>query len=93
MNSGKVLLSVFAGLAIGAAAGILLAPDKGSATRKNIADKGDAYAQKLNKRFKGFIDDLTDRFEKMTEEAETMAEIGANKVAKGMDQMAESKRV
>lgn len=93
MNSGKVVLSVLAGAAIGAVTGILLAPDKGSVTRKNISDKSDAYAQKLNKKYKGVVDGLTQKFESMTHEAGAMAENGADKVIGGIDQIARNKRV
>ena len=37
MGSGKVLLGVLAGVAVGATLGILFAPDKGSETRKKIS--------------------------------------------------------
>lgn len=40
MESGKIALGVVAGLAIGAIVGILFAPEKGSVTRKKLADKG-----------------------------------------------------
>lgn len=93
MNSGKILLGVLAGIAIGAIAGILFAPEKGSTTRKKITDKSDAYAQKLGTQFKGFVDDMTEKFEAMTEEAEVMAENGASKMAKGMDHLTGNKRV
>lgn len=39
-NSSKILLGFIAGAAIGGALGILLAPDKGSETRRRIAEKG-----------------------------------------------------
>jgi len=52
MSSGKVLLGVLAGMAVGAALGVLFAPDKGWDTRKRISKKGD-----------DFTDDLGDRFE------------------------------
>ena len=45
MNTGKVLLSVLAGAAIGASLGILFAPDKGSSTRKKISVKKDEYVE------------------------------------------------
>jgi gas vesicle protein len=39
-NSSRILLGFIAGAAIGGALGILLAPDKGSETRRKIAEKG-----------------------------------------------------
>ncbi|SKB34420.1 YtxH domain-containing protein [Maribacter arcticus] len=41
-NSGNTLLAIIAGSAIGAALGILYAPDKGENTRKLIADQAAA---------------------------------------------------
>lgn len=37
--SSKILVGFLAGAAVGALAGILFAPDKGSNTRRKIADK------------------------------------------------------
>ena len=45
MKTGKVVLGTLAGLAIGALAGILFAPEKGSTTRQQIKDKSDDYAE------------------------------------------------
>ena len=39
-NTSKILLGFIAGAAIGGALGILLAPDKGSETRRKIAETG-----------------------------------------------------
>ena len=92
MNSGKIVLGVLAGMAIGAIAGILFAPEKGSATRKKIAEKGEAYAAKLNTQFKGFVDDMTQRVEAMTEEAEAMAENGTAKITREMEHLKETNK-
>ena len=68
MNSGKILLGVLAGVAIGATIGILFAPDKGSVTRKKISKKSDAYADELEKKFNKFIDSITEKYEEVKKE-------------------------
>ncbi|MFT3793279.1 YtxH domain-containing protein [Flavobacterium sp.] len=63
MNTGKVALGVLAGLATGAILGILFAPDKGSVTRKKIADKGKDSLDGLKNRYNHVIDNLSSRLE------------------------------
>lgn len=48
-NTGKTLLALLAGAAIGAVAGILMAPDKGSKTREKIKDSLDEAKKNLKK--------------------------------------------
>jgi gas vesicle protein len=67
MSSGKVLLGVLAGVAIGALAGILFAPDKGAVTRKKITKKSDEYADALREKFDEFLDTLSEKFEEVKE--------------------------
>jgi len=54
MNTGKVVLGTVAGLALGAIAGILFAPEKGSTTRRQIMDKGNGFVEDLNSKFDEF---------------------------------------
>jgi gas vesicle protein len=44
---GKVLLAVGCGIAAGAIAGILFAPDKGSNTRRKISETAEEYANRM----------------------------------------------
>lgn len=76
MSSGKVLLGVLAGLAVGATLGILFAPDKGSSTRKKISKKSDEYADELGQKFNEFIESITEKSEAVKEEAEHLVESG-----------------
>ncbi|MEZ4771590.1 MAG: YtxH domain-containing protein [Bacteroidia bacterium] len=76
MSTGKVVLGVLAGVAVGASLGILFAPDKGSSTRKKISNKSDEYVGELGEKFNGLIDTLTRKFEAMSEEAIRLAEKG-----------------
>ncbi len=73
MGSGKVLLGVLAGVAVGATLGILLAPDKGSVTRRKIADKADDYSENLEEKFSEFMSSVTQQFEALRKQAGTAA--------------------
>jgi gas vesicle protein len=50
-NTGNTLLALLAGAAIGAVAGILMAPDKGSKTREKIKDGFDDAKENLKNKF------------------------------------------
>lgn len=68
MNTGKILLSLLAGVAIGGIAGILFAPEKGTKTRKIIAKKSDAYADSLKEQFDDFIDSISGKYDQLQDE-------------------------
>jgi gas vesicle protein len=56
MSTSKVLVFFIAGAAIGGALGILLAPDKGSETRRKIREKGNDIGDSISE-FGGTIKD------------------------------------
>jgi gas vesicle protein len=58
MTTGKAVIGVLAGLAAGAALGVLFAPKKGSDTRKTISKKGEDLAQALNDKVDQKFDEL-----------------------------------
>jgi gas vesicle protein len=72
MKTGKVFLGILAGIAAGATLGILLAPDKGSETRKKIYQKGDSYVGGLEDKWSEFVEDMTKKFDKVRKEANGM---------------------
>ena len=63
------------GVALGVLAGILLAPDKGSETRRKLSEKG----SELKDKFNDFVDSLHDKFSSVKEEAEDMAEAATSR--------------
>ena len=79
MSSGKLLLGVLAGVAAGAVIGILLAPDKGSVTRRKISKKGDDYVDALKDKFNDLLESVTDSVETAKKEAEVLIEKGKSK--------------
>lgn len=76
MSTGKVLLGVLAGVAVGATLGILLAPDKGSNTRRKIVEKSDDYAENLEEKLNDLIAKMSKKFEAVKDEVNTAAEEG-----------------
>jgi gas vesicle protein len=59
MSSGKVILGVLAGVAVGAALGVLFAPDKGWNTRKRISKKAEDLTEDLKEKFEDFLDSIS----------------------------------
>lgn len=74
MSNTKTLLGFVAGAAVGALAGILLAPDKGSNTRKKIAGKAGDVTDSIKSSFDDFIDGLKNAYNNSQEEADEIAE-------------------
>jgi gas vesicle protein len=70
MKSGNILLGVLAGVAVGALVGTLLAPDKGSNTRKKILSKGEDCIDDLKDQIEDFISAIKDKYAGKMKEAE-----------------------
>lgn len=69
MSTGKLLQSILVGAAAGALAAILFAPDKGSQTRKKIAQKSNELGEDLKSKFNDMTDSLKEKYESISKEA------------------------
>ncbi len=72
--SKKVLLAFAAGLAAGALAGVLLAPDKGKKTRKKLAGAASDMADTVKDKFQDFVDGLKDVYASAKDDADDIAD-------------------
>jgi len=74
MANTKTLLGFLAGAAVGALAGILLAPDKGSETRKKISKKTSDLGESVKSSFNDFIDGVKESYASVKSDAEDVEE-------------------
>lgn len=63
-NSSNTLVAVLAGVALGAAAGILFAPEKGEKTRGKIKNSFDDKKDELKDKFETLSEQLKSKFAK-----------------------------
>jgi gas vesicle protein len=80
MKNSNVLLGVLGGVAVGAVLGVLFAPDKGSNTRKKIAQKGTDLKDNLKGSITDFIASVEDQYSNFTSNAEEVIEEGKSKL-------------
>ena len=67
MAKGTILVGLLAGAAAGAVAGVLLAPGKGSETRKNLSNKSKETVDNLKGKVNDFVDTGADKYLSGTE--------------------------
>ena len=79
MNSSNTMLAFLAGAAVGAIAGILFAPDKGSVTRKKISSKTGELADSVKSSFSSFIDGAKETYAGAKEEGEEFVDKAKSK--------------
>jgi gas vesicle protein len=73
-NTGSTLLALITGAAIGAAAGLLYAPDSGDKTRKKLSDDARKAQDQFNKKYQETSSNLSTKAKKARMDFETRLE-------------------
>ena len=81
-DSIKLIGALLLGAAVGGALGILMAPDKGSETRKKILAKGDDLTETLKDKFQDFLDEVKKDTEMVKQKANVFMGDGLAKAEK-----------
>lgn len=63
MKTGKFIAGILSGAAIGAIAGILFAPKRGTETRKKITDKSNEYMYDAKSKYNDLTDNLSHKYD------------------------------
>ena len=79
MKNSKLIAGILLGAAAGAVAGLLLAPEKGTETRKKIGRKGSDLQSTIKDKFSELVDSVVGRFEGIKDEAEDLIDKGTDK--------------
>lgn len=97
-NASKIVGSLVAGAAVGLAAGILLAPEKGKKTRAKLMEDAKDLADNLKKKAENGVEhakDLAGKLKKKTEDgledAEDLADKLKKKAEDGVDSIKKNK--
>ncbi|WP_432222089.1 YtxH domain-containing protein [Flavobacterium sp. TMP13] len=65
MKTSNTLLGILGAAAVGAVVGVLFAPEKGSKTRKKIADKSKGCSEDLKEKLNEFVGSLSENGKEM----------------------------
>lgn len=84
MNSGKIVLGILGGVAVGAIAGILFAPAKGKDTRKKILKNSKDYADNFKEKIQNLQNEVTDKYNGYFDDAKDLAVTAEKVVAKNL---------
>ena len=80
MKTSKTIVGVLAGVAVGAALGVLFAPDKGTNTRKKIAKKSSKLKDNAMESFGNLVTSMENKYAELASKTSEEIENGKSTV-------------
>ncbi len=90
MDSGKVLIGVLAGAAVGVTLGLLYAPRKGILANKKLTAIGNSFAVAWEIKFNQFIGEMAQQFDVYAKEAKEAHKTELTETEEGITKLGES---
>lgn len=87
MDNTKVLLGFLGGLAVGAIAGILLAPDKGSETRKKLSGMAEDISDAVEDGIHQALDKVKEKYAQVVKEGEELGEQAMSRITEAKNDL------
>jgi gas vesicle protein len=81
MKNSKTVIGILGGVAVGAALGILFAPDKGSNTRKKITKKSTDTADELKEKLNSLANSFSEKYSSLVNKGEALVEKTADEIS------------
>ena len=91
MKTSNLLLGALVGVTVGAIAGILFAPKKGSVTRRFIAQKGSDYMGDMKDRFNESLSSVNHKIDSLKQEVKNMVKKGFSKTEEEFNKTSSSR--
>lgn len=82
MSTQRTIITLAAGVIVGAAAGLLLAPEKGEVLRNKIKDQSCDATDKFNEKFNETKENIKQRVNRSADDLSSAASSTASKVKK-----------
>lgn len=82
--TSKIIVGTLAGIAVGVAVGILLAPDKGSETRRKISEKYNDFSEELKDKITDLVDTVKDEYGNVRDKANDLVKKVSGKASASM---------
>ncbi|AXP79620.1 YtxH-like protein [Mariniflexile rhizosphaerae] len=92
MKTSKAVIGVLSGVAVGAALGVLFAPDKGSETRNKIAKKSKDIKDKAVSGLKDVADSVSNTYHSVVSKGEELVNKGEKIVNEGKEEIKQEAR-
>lgn len=80
MKTNNTLVGILGGVVVGAALGVLFAPDKGENTRKKLKSNANDLKDDLKNNFDDFIDTISEKYQSLVHSGSDLLTEGKTKL-------------